>query len=71
MDPVSVPATLWLLLALTFWSLPLKGYALWKAASRGEKWWFIALFVINSAAILEIIYLFFVIPRKGQAKNQQ
>ncbi|MEP7167252.1 MAG: DUF5652 family protein [Candidatus Woesebacteria bacterium] len=34
-----------------------KGFALWRAAQRKEKWWFIALFVINSLGILPGIYL--------------
>jgi methionyl-tRNA synthetase len=37
----------------------LKGYALWFAAKRDQKWWFIALLVINSVGILEIIYIVF------------
>ena len=52
----------WLILALV-WTLPWKGYALWLSARAGAKWWFIALLVINTLAILEIIYIFFVAPR--------
>jgi hypothetical protein len=42
------------------WTVAIKGYALWYAAKRGEKWWFIALLVINTFGILEIAYLVFV-----------
>ena len=35
----------------------LKGIALWKAARNNQKYWFIALVVINSIGILPIIYL--------------
>lgn len=42
------------------WAVAIKGYALWCAAKRGEKWWFIALLVINTFGILEIAYLVFV-----------
>ncbi len=35
----------------------LKGYSLWHAAKRGEKWWFIVLLVINTVGILELVYL--------------
>lgn len=38
-------------------ALALKGYALWHAARRGETWWFVALLVINTMGILEIIYI--------------
>jgi len=47
-----------LLLVVVIWTLLWKGIALWKAAQRGEKWWFIALLVINTLAILEILYIF-------------
>lgn len=40
------------------WTLIWKGLALWHAARRGEKGWFIALLIINTMGILEIIYLF-------------
>jgi hypothetical protein len=38
-------------------SLALKGYSLWFAAKRDEKWWFIILLIVNTLGILEIIYL--------------
>jgi hypothetical protein len=47
------------LLALVIWSIPWKGFALWKSARRGEKIWFMVLLIINTAGILEILYLFF------------
>lgn len=40
------------------WSLVWKGFALWIAARESKKWWFIPLFVVNTAGILEIIYIF-------------
>jgi hypothetical protein len=53
----SLPATFILVL---IWSLFWKGFALWYAAKRDEKWWFIALLILNTAGILEIIYIFFI-----------
>lgn len=47
-----------LALVLALWSIPWKGYALWIAAKNTHKWWFIALLVVNTVAILEIIYIF-------------
>jgi len=35
----------------------MEGFALWKAARRSEKWWFIALLLINTLAVLEILYI--------------
>lgn len=46
-------------LLLMLVSLALKGYALWHASKRNEKWWFIALLVINTFGILELVYLIF------------
>lgn len=45
-------------LILALWTLPWKGYALWIAARNKHKYWFIALLIINTVAILEIIYIF-------------
>ena len=47
-----------LFLALA-WSLAWKGVALWKAAKNGHKKWFVALLIVNTLAILEIIYIFY------------
>lgn len=46
------------------WALVWKGLALWHAARRGQYWWFLALLVINTFGILEIIYLFVVAKLK-------
>lgn len=32
--------------------------ALWHAARRGETYWFVALLIINTLGILEILYLY-------------
>lgn len=49
----------WVVLAL-IWVLAWKGAALWRAAQLRQKYWFVALLVINTLGILEIIYLFLV-----------
>lgn len=46
-------------LALLFvWSMFWKGVSLWRAGKQNQKNWFIALLLINTAGILEIVYLF-------------
>lgn len=35
----------------------LRGLCLWKSAQAGQKWWFVALLVVNSLGILPGIYL--------------
>lgn len=47
-----------ILIAIYIWSIPWKGFALWKSARRGESVWFIILLLLNTAGILEIAYLF-------------
>ena len=41
------------------WSLAWKGVALWRAARRNDQWWFVALLLVNTLGILEIIYIVF------------
>jgi preprotein translocase subunit SecY len=41
------------------WTIFWKGWSLWIAARKGEVWWFLAILIINTAGILEIIYLFY------------
>jgi hypothetical protein len=45
---------------LMFWSLFWKAFALFEAAHRHEKTWFLLLLLINTCGILEIVYLFFI-----------
>lgn len=42
------------------WTLVWKGLALWRSAELRQKYWFIAILLINTLGILEIIYLFLV-----------
>ena len=49
---------LWIVPVITLWAIPWKGVALWKSARLGQKWWFVALLLVNTAAILEILYIF-------------
>lgn len=48
----------WLVPVLALWTLPWKGISLWKAAKQNDQKWFIALLVINTLGILEILYIF-------------
>lgn len=49
-----------ILAVLILWSLIWKALALWHAAQRRDLWWFVAILILNSAGILEIVYLLFV-----------
>ncbi len=58
----------WLIMAIGLWTLPWKGIALWKSARRNERLWFVALLVINTIALLEILYIF-VFSKKKELKD--
>jgi uncharacterized BrkB/YihY/UPF0761 family membrane protein len=47
---------LWLFL---IWALFWKGLSLWKSARNKQKYWFVALLILNTAAILDIAYIAF------------
>ena len=42
------------------WTLVWKGLALWRSAELRQKYWFVAILIINTLGVLEIIYYFFV-----------
>lgn len=45
---------------ILIWSITWKGLALWKAAKKDQKPWFVAILVVNTLGLLEIVYLFLV-----------
>ncbi len=65
-----LPPTLlfWLGLAIV-WSMVWKGIALWQSARNSQRGWFITLFLVNTAGILEIIYIFAVSQRKNPSTS--
>ena len=61
----------WLGAIIVLWVLPWKGIALWKAAHKNHKVWFIVILIINTLAILEILYIFiFSKPKKSDDQTQ-
>ncbi len=70
MEPVIINQTLLIAIAaISIWSLPWKGLALWRAARLEKKWWFLTLLVVNTAGILDIIY-YFVISKKDKKEDE-
>ena len=47
-----------LLAIILVWSLIWKGIALWIAARKKQLVWFIVLLLVNTAGLLEILYIF-------------
>lgn len=43
---------------LLIWSIAWKGVALWHASKNNQRNWFIAILVVNTIGVLEIVYLF-------------
>jgi len=63
------PQLLSFIAVVAIWTIPWKGVALWKAAKRKEMWWFIALLIINTVGILEILYIFIVSEWKNRKEK--
>jgi len=53
------PLLYYWLIPLVIWGITWKALALWKAARNRQLVWFILLFVINTAGVLPIIYIYY------------
>ena len=54
----------WLLVPFLLWTFLWKGLGLWYSAQNEEKYWFVAILILNTLGILEIAYLFFFAKKK-------
>jgi len=66
------PANPWfylILICILVWTLPWKGVALWKAAKNKSKAWFVVLLILNTLAILDILYIFIYSKPKHKKKR--
>ncbi|MBI2598887.1 hypothetical protein HYW40_01595 [Candidatus Curtissbacteria bacterium] len=47
-----------ILFAIGFiWTMAVKGFALWRASQYKQLYWFVAILILNTLGVLEIIYL--------------
>ena len=46
-----------ILIPVLIWTLAWKGMALWKAGRNNQPYWFVALLVINTVGLFEIVYI--------------
>jgi uncharacterized membrane protein YsdA (DUF1294 family) len=60
---------IWTFVVLGLWSAIWKAFALYRAGTRHSKVWFVVLFLVNTAGILEIFYLFYFSKLAGVAKK--
>jgi len=65
----SYTCVMWCLILILAWTIPWKGVALWKAARNKQLWWFVTMFVLNTLAILEIVYIFGFSKKAKKEKN--
>ena len=56
--PLSNSAALLVFIGLVLWTALWKGLALWRAARRSEKAWFIVFIFVHTLGFLEILYLY-------------
>jgi methionyl-tRNA synthetase len=54
----------WVFFILYIWSILWKGLALWRSANLKQRNWFVAILILNTVGILEIVYLFFFAKKK-------
>ncbi len=59
-----------LLFLVALWTIPWKGVALWKAARRDDQRWFITLLIVNTLAILDILYIFIWSKRRKRDESR-
>ena len=57
------------MMLLLAWTLYWKGQALWKAARANQLNWFIALLLINTAGILEIVYIYYISKEENETES--
>ncbi|MBX4195995.1 DUF5652 family protein [Candidatus Pacearchaeota archaeon] len=62
---------LWTVIVVLIWVLAWKGFALWKAGRRNQPVWFVALLVVNTLGLLEILYIFLFSEIKLDDKKQR
>lgn len=63
------PTALFVFLPLIVWTMVWKGLALWKAAKLNQRNWFIIMLVLNTAGILEVLYIFVFSKPRGWKFN--
>jgi hypothetical protein len=65
---------IWIIMVALVWIVTWKGVALWKAARNNHQMWFVAILIIQSMGLFEILYIFLFsqikLPKiKGGRKN--
>jgi len=61
---------IWIIYLLAIWTIPWKGIALWKAAKNNHRIWFIVILILNTLAILDIIFIVFFSKEKNEEEDE-
>jgi hypothetical protein len=59
-----------ILAVIAIWSFIWKGFALWKSARKNHMIWFIVLLIVNTAGILEILYIY-IFSKTGKKSSSE
>lgn len=64
------------IILLAVWSVVWTGLALWNAAKREDKGWFLFFLIVHTAGIAELLYLIFIVklfstPRKPTPSHRR
>lgn len=59
----------WAIVLIFLFTVPLKGLALWRSARKSQLGWFVVLLIVNTLAILDIIYLIFFSGKDKQVEE--
>lgn len=70
-DIALTPGLVNTILLVSLWVIPWKGFVLWKAARNNHVGWFVAIMLINTMAILEILYIFYFSHNKKKDTSLQ
>jgi hypothetical protein len=54
-----VQNNIWWLIVIYSWATAWKAWALWIAAKKDQKVWFLVFIIVSTAGILEIFYIFY------------
>jgi methionyl-tRNA synthetase len=63
--------SLWLWIVLISWSSIWKLLALWKSARKNHLAWFIALGILNTVGILDILYIYIFSEKTWKTKKEK
>lgn len=53
------------------WTLVWKGLSLWKSARLNDRNWFIALLILNTVGILDILYIYVFSKKKHESHHRE